>query len=473
MKRIACTLAAISLFFSCNMISFDEYEVVCSQSPAEEYFAGEHIGFSFNCDVVRHYAEQAVTIKSGTHQCEAEYMWDGRSLYVKPSGGWIRGKPYQVSIDGLMHTENSATFHAYTICTFIYGSEGERFCALALPEKCVGADVRQKLVFSFNKKIEAARFEKAFSIFPATEYSIALSDDERTIIVSPSPKWKLNTTYAWTVQRLLSSDGHEMQDLLSNTFSTREDAESPSLVCLCPVSDTSSDAHWFTDIALDKNIFGKQPIGFVFSKPMDFDAVKDAVSISPSLSGYMVPYGDERTRFLFVPEEYYKVAAEYTLTVSTTAADENGTPLFEKIVKRFYAADAWLSVAGLSLDADVVPDLSAPCIEHTLHKNSDGNYELTARILFSHAIADGALTAAANAVTASLLFPLTSASPVKTGVFWNEEKTRLTVTWTRFTVSTDDVRSYYRLRIAGGPAGINDGRGSYMEKDLCITVLAK
>ena len=473
MKRIAGALISISLFFSCNVISFDEYEVVCSQSPAERYFDGAHIGFSFNCDVARYYAEQAVTIKSGTHQYEVEYAWNGRSLYVKPSGGWVPGKPYQVSIDGLMHTQNDATFYAYTICTFIYGSEGERFYALTLPEKYIDADVRQKLVFSFNKKLEAARFEKAFSIFPSADYSIALSDDKRTITVSPSPKWKLNTTYVWTVQPFLSSDGAEMQDVLSNTFSTREDAESPALVSLCPVTDTSPDALWFTDIALDKHISGKQPIGFVFSKPMDFDSVKDAVSISPSLSGYMVPYGDEHTRFLFVPEEYYKVAAEYTLAVSTTAADENGTPLFEKIVKRFYAADAWLSVAGLSLDADVVPDWSAPYIEHSLHKDADGNYELTARILFSHEIADGALTAAANAVTASLLFPLTSASPVKTGVFWNEEKTRLTVTWTRFTVSTDDVRSYYRLKIAGGPAGINDGRGSYMEKDLCITVLAK
>ena len=265
MKRIACTLAVISIFFSCNAISFDEYEVVCSQSPAEEYFTGEHIGFSFNCDVVRHYAEQAVTIKSGTHQYEAEYAWAGRSLYVKPSGGWVYGKPYQVSIDGLMHTENSAAFHAYTICTFIYGSEGERFYALALPEKRIGTDPQQKLVFAFNKKIEAARFEKAFSIFPSAEYSIALSDDERTITVSPSPKWKLNTTYAWTVQRLSSSDGWEMQDVLSNTFSTREDAENPALVSLCPVSDTSPDAHWFTDIPLDKNIFGKQPIGFDFA----------------------------------------------------------------------------------------------------------------------------------------------------------------------------------------------------------------
>ncbi|MGI0529106.1 Ig-like domain-containing protein [Treponema socranskii] len=473
MKRIAGALISISLFFSCNVISFDEYEVTCSQSPAEKYFAGEHIGFSFNCDVVRHYAEQAVTIKSGTHQYEAEYAWNGRSLYVKPSGGWVYGKPYQVSIDGLMHTENDATFHAYTICTFIYGNEVERFYALALPEKRIGADVRQKLVFSFNKKIEAARFEKAFSILPSAEYSIALSEDKRTITVSPSPKWKLNTTYAWTVQPFLSSDDREIQDLLSNTFSTTEDAESPMLVSLCPVTDTSPDAHWLTDIALDKHISGKQPIGFVFSKPMDFDSVKDAVSISPSLPGYMVPSGDEGTHFLFVPEEYYKLATEYTLGIAVSATDENDTPLFEKIVTRFYAADAWLSVAGLSLDADDVSDLSAPCIEHRLHKNADGNYELTARILFSHAIADGALTVASNAVTASLLFPLTSASPVKTGVFWNEEKTRLTITWTRFTVSTDDVSSYYRLKIAGGPAGINDGEGSYMEKDLCITVLAK
>ena len=473
MKRTAAALVSMVLFFSCNVISFDEYEVDCSQSPAEKYFNGEHIGFSFNCDVVRHYAEQAVTIQSGTHRYEAEYAWSGRSLYVKPSGGWIRGKPYQVSIDGLMRTENNASFHVYTICTFIYGSEAECFYARALPETQVDADLQKKLVFTFNKKIEAARFEKAFSIFPSAEYSIELSDDERTLTVSPAPKWKPNTTYAWTVKQLLSSDGWEIQETLSNTFSTNEDAENPALVSLCPVPDTSSDAEWLTDIALDKHISGKQPIGFVFSKPMDFDSLKDAVSISPSLLGYMIPSGDSRTRFLFVPEEYYKIAAEYTLGIAASAAGENGIPLFEKIVSRFYAADTWLSVVGLSLDADEVSDLSASCIEHALHKNADGNYELTARIVFSHAIADDALTAAANAVTASLLFPLTSASPVKTGVFWNEEKTRLTVTWTRFTVSTDDVRSYYRLKIAGGPAGISDGHGSYMEKDLCITILAK
>ena len=125
------------------------------------------------------------------------------------------------------------------------------------------------------------------------------------------------------------------------------------------------------------------------------------------------------------------------------------------------------------LDADAVSDFSGGCIEHVFYKNADGDGELTAHILFSHALADDFLTAAANTVTASLLFPFTSSSPVKTAVFWNEDRTRLTVTWTRFTVSTSDVLSYYRLKIAGGPSGITDGRGGYMEKDICINLLAK
>lgn len=461
------------LLFSCALISFDEYGVSCSRNPAARYFEGERIDFSFNCDVVHYYAEQAVTIKSGNHRYDAEYVWDGRSLSVKPEAGWIRGKPYLVSIDGLMHTENDASFQAYAVCAFIYGNEADRFFALSLPERRYDTDLQTKLVFSFNKKIEESQFEKAFSLSPAAEYTTALSDDGKTVVVSPSPNWKMNTTYAWTVKRLFSSDGFEMQETLSNTFSTKEDPENPALAALCPVTDMSPDAPWLTDIPLDKNISEKQAIGFVFSKPMDFDSVKDAVSIFPPISGYMIRCGDSSERFLFVPEEHYKSGVEYTLSISVSAQDKNGMPLFEKYIHCFYAADVYLSVVGLLLDADAVSDFSGGCIEHVFYKNADGDGELTAHILFSHALADDFLTAAANAVTASLLFPFTSSSPVKTAVFWNEDKTRLTVTWTRFTVSTSDVLSYYRLKIAGGPSGITDGRGGYMEKDICINLLAK
>ena len=473
MKRRVFGAVLPLLLFSCALISFDEYGVSCSRNPAARYFEGERIDFSFNCDVVHYYAEQAVTIKSGNHRYDAEYVWDGRSLSVKPEAGWIRGKPYLVSIDGLMHTENDASFQAYAVCAFIYGNEADRFFALSLPERRYDTDLQTKLVFSFNKKIEESQFEKAFSLSPAAEYSTALSDDGKTVVVSPSPNWKMNTTYAWTVKRLFSSDGFEMQETLSNTFSTKEDPENPALAALCPVTDMSPDAPWLTDIPLDKNISEKQAIGFVFSKPMDFDSVKDAVSISPPISGYMIRCGDSSERFLFVPEEHYKSGVEYTLSISASAQDKNGMPLFEKYIHCFYAADVHFSVIGLLLDADAVSDFSGGCIKHVFYKNADGDGELTAHILFSHALADDFLTAAANAVTASLLFPFTSSSPVKTAVFWNEDRTRLTVTWTRFTVSTSDVLSYYRLKIAGGPSGITDGRGGYMEKDICINLLAK
>ena len=473
MKRIVFAAILPLFLFSCALISFDEYSVSCSRNPAAHYFEGEHIDFSFNCDVIRYYAEQTVTIKSGTHRYDAECIWNGRSLSVKPAAGWIRGKPYLVSIDGLMHMENNASFQAYAVCAFIYGNEADRFCALSLPERQYNIDLQTKLVFSFNKKIEESQFEKAFSVSPAAEYTTSLSNDGKTITVSPSPNWKMNTTYAWTVKQLFSSDGFEMQETLSDTFSTKEDSDPPALVALCPVTDMSPDAPWLTDLPIHKNLSEKQAIGFVFSKPMDFDSVKDAFSISPRIAGYMIQCDDSSERFLFVPEEYYKTGVEYTLSLVASAQDKNGMPLFEKFVHCFYAADVHLAVVGILLDTEVVSDFSSGCIEHVFHKNADGDGELTAHILFSHALTDDVLTAAANAVTASLLFPFTSSSPVKTAVFWNEDKTRLTLTWTRFTVSTSDVLSYYRLKIAGGSSGITDGCGGYMEKDLCISILAK
>jgi len=179
MKRRVFGAMLPLLLFSCALISFDEYGVSCSRNPAARYFEGERIDFSFNCDVVHYYAEQAVTIKSGTHRYDAEYVWDGRSLSVKPEAGWIRGKPYLVSIDGLMHTENDASFQAYAVCAFIYGNETDRFFALSLPERRYDTDLQTKLVFSFNKKIEESQFEKAFSLSPAAAYSTALADSSR------------------------------------------------------------------------------------------------------------------------------------------------------------------------------------------------------------------------------------------------------------------------------------------------------
>ena len=97
-----------------------------------------------------------------------------------------------------------------------------------------------------------------------------------------------------------------------------------------------------------------------------------------------------------------------------------------------------------------------------------GVKEMTVYIVFSKSIEYDRVLDVENLITLSLLFPLTSTSPVKTAVVWNKERDMISLTWKNMTASTDEIGSFYVLKIIGGKNGINTGTGNYLKENICV-----
>ena len=206
-------------------------------------------------------------------------------------------------------------------------------------------------------------------------------------------------------------------------------------------------------------------IGISFSKEMDYDSVLSAFTISPSVNGLLDKISDDKTKFIFYPETTYSLGTVYTVTVDSNASDLNGMNLYKRSVYVFSNSDDYLNVDSIILDrTNTINDYNE------LQELTITNNQLQIVINFSRAIDESVLSSAMNMISLKLLFPSTSTNPVCIYSGWNLERNGISLIYDNITKKTSGVTTTYQLKISGGPSGINDGNGIYMEKNICINI---
>ena len=231
------------------------------------------------------------------------------------------------------------------------------------------------------------------------------------------------------------------------------------------------------------------PVGFIFSKPMDFESVKAGVSFSPAISGTFFKADSDETKFIFVPQDNYEIGAEYILTVSKNIKDKNGLNFFEEVKKTFFSGQEYLQIESIKFGQTLLNGTEADSSEleenstketlkdgtaiKILKSEEDNENELTEvclGLLFSQSIEEEMLAAVEKSISLNAVFPLSLASPVKTEISWANERKMLFITWSRICASTEEENFFYKLKIAGGKTGLRTGRGNYLEEDLCAVI---
>jgi hypothetical protein len=265
---------------------------------------------------------------------------------------------------------------------------------------------------------------------------------------------------------MVSADGWLMRKEFSGTFPGPRDTGFPRLLETCPVSFDNPPALWHRGLSLDGNLLEWQGIGFVFSKPMDEASVKGGISFFPSLKGYFQREGEER--FIFVPEEPYRLEQEYRILVADTVKDQLGLSLFEPAQVFFTGAGRYLAVDSLTLDDANIPLLPGGIIqEHYLEPvTPPAPFRLRTNINFSAAIPLEKRKAALDAVSLSVLFPPSAHNPALLGARWSNDGSRLSLAWEDLSQSSAAISNYYRLGISGGTKGPQNAAGEYLKEDL-------
>lgn len=468
MKLLKCFCLIIPfLFLSCNIVDFGTDEISCEPSGNSAFFNKEYVSVAFSCDVDHFLAEQSLKVQSNRQSVELEFVWNKNTLYAKPETGWVNGRAYNFSVNGTMIKSNGSQFSVNYKNSFVYGSD-DCFCLVEKPLQNVVVLEKDWLTFKFNREISYTNFSDAIKISPSVKLVYKISEDNKSVYVKPESDWQINTLYTWQLENLISNDNWELSGVNEGAFSTKKDIEKPELLTICPVSDSSDSAIWFENTCLDKNISGKECIGFIFSRKMDFSSIKSGISITPGINGYFSSCSDDETKYIFVPQENYEIATKYLITLSSSVKDSTGNSLFEDIKQEFYSGDSFLKLSSISIGGAEYSDIPKEVTADT--KNVDDTETLTVALTFSKPIEINSRYSVVNRVSLNLNFPMTSNSPVLLSTKWDSSNSVLTLTWGNITKSTTENSTYYDLRLTGGKSGISTGNGIYMEESLCVHI---
>lgn len=473
MKKLFLLLPFLFAFISCDLVTDKEYFVSVNPNHSFSWFNGSAVCYNFNCDIIQYYVENSVQLKKNGLICEIEFEWLSSSFVkIRPKEDWFNGALYQCELKGILYEKSGVEFSVNDTCTFYYGNASESFYLTQAPFDEKEFDLTKSIVFKFNHKIYKTKFLESLSISTSTSYKVETNDDNTEFTIIPDESWHANEIINWSFNDLISADNYILSGKNYGRIQCISDIEKPKVLTVCAVSSKDADAFWDTENSLNNNISGKMPIGLIFSKSMNLKSLKSGFSIVPNIPGNVSCVSDDCTKFLFIPEENYAIDTEYLLNISSDVEDSSGIKLSENYKEIFTSSETYLSISSLQFESE--PELSFPgdtipdCMTVNMAEDLTGVKEMTVYIIFSKPIESDRVLDVENLITLSLVFPLTSTSPVKTAVVWNKERDMISLTWKNMTASTAEVGSFYVLKIIGGKNGINTGTGNYLKENMCV-----
>jgi hypothetical protein len=464
LRKIPAALLALlclsgGIFYGCPLVSFEYLDISCSISGGADYFDGDLIRIGFSQAPDKDDVERQFKFYEKGAAAETVLSWEGSSLLVRPKNPWLKGQSYSLSLEGSLRMEDGRTYTARFYRAFIYGGAD----SFELTGSTFAANV---LSLVFSKPPLITSFNEKFSLSPTANYRVNFFPETCTVSIAPRESWGPNVSYAWEVKNMESADGWLMRKESSGIFTGPVDTDLPRLLEICPVSFDNPPAIWHSGISPDAYLREWQGIGFHFSKPMDEASVKAGISFFPTIKGYFEK--DREDRFIFIPEEAYRLEQEYRILVADTVKDLLGLSLFEPVQLFFTGAGRYLLVDSVTLDDSSVPLVPGGLIQdHNLNPVvAPALFRLMININFSAAIPPEKRKTALDSISLSVLFPPSAHNPALLGAYWFNGGSRLSLTWEDFSQSSVNVSNYYQLGISGGAKGPFSAAGEYLEEDL-------
>ncbi|MBQ0003811.1 MAG: Ig-like domain-containing protein [Treponema sp.] len=454
------SLIFLTITFSCSFINFEKVSFTFSVAENSQIFEGEFFIINSSYDLQKSSFENIISLQENKTTVVLDYEWiDNSTLLIKPHSGWKKGLYYHFELNGNVDTVTKGSFSLTEHRHFLYGKIDENFILTDYTK--TELNEKDSLLFTFSKPVDQKSFITNFSISPSIETNITFDNENTVALVSAKEKWAINRQYTWTISQSLSSqDGYYLKDKYSDLINTISDTENPKILTVCPVS--LDGTIFFTEKNLSE-LKDNQPIGFIFSKEMNFSSIENNITFSPAIKGDFYKVKDDNTRFIFKPYSNYEIKKEYTLKIQNKCKDLVDNELFEDKQIKFTAVNDFLKVLSIKING-ILLSTENP-VEVTVPYG-----EMTVEIAFSREIKDKIL--AENSISAGLTFPSTCNAPTKEAINWSNTLSQVTLKYSNLSSSTTD-DYYYKVNVTGTSSGIKDSTGNYMENDVCVYFITR
>jgi len=465
-KIIIRFFISVYTFLYLSSCSFSSFFVLSNISSDDVYFCEQDVLLTFSSSPTLESLENNLLLKCENSFVEYEIKEiDSCSFKITPKVPWKFGKAYTLQLKGSLELLDGRLYVVDFYKYFIYGKKDSNLILLESNfDKNFG-----EINFLFNKSINPTTFVEGFSLSPYHDVLINFSSDSKKVVISSKEGWDVNTFYRWTLKNVSSLDSYYLENIYTDIFQWKEDFVLPVLEAICPVEIYDTDKYlWLDKFNLDKNLKDQQCIGFVFSKAMDFTSLENSISFSPTISGQFYQEDKIGHKFIFVPNEKWKINEQYEIKIEKSASDLNGLCLFEDVVERFFTFNTFLDISKIVFDESNVVSIFPSKGIDVLSSSSNNKMEIVVDIYFSTFIPMNERVQTVNSISMNPFFPLSLSNVSLISTNWNDSGSILTMKWQGFVSSFDDEENFYKLNISGGINGPKNEHGEYMKEDVCV-----
>ena len=449
----SCITAAA---LSCSLVSFEELETCVSLFEEQTYCANQIVKIDFSICMDKASIENLISLKEDGSRVDARIDWLGSSCLVQARGGFMKGRKYILNVQGPAYAQDGRAYSVNIYREFIFGNAVDRFALNAVEEKKDARGDIECLLFTFNKAIDPATFEREFNVTPYIDLNKEYSNDFLTARVFPKDKWKANVFYAWKLANIVSADGVKIFKACEGSFLGAKKDKEPQLLKACPVIGKT----FLEDESLD-NLLERQSIGLVFDCEMSMESVKNGVYFTPTAQGHWD--SDDMKRFVFTPYKNYLVETKYRLTISESVEDKWGIKVKDEKNICFLQKTNFIEIERLALNTKEITENQENKIK------ADEDAPAYFRIVFTKALDERSLLEVKNAVKFEGIFPQNIQSPRLNAITIINANT-IELTYDNIKAADLGKECVYKLTIRGGENFIYNSMGEYLKEDKCYCI---
>jgi len=479
-KKLLSTLFVVLMvnLASCSFITFEQLKVDTNLGEYGSILAEGPIEITFSDRPVHKYLEDSFKLTDAGVVTEVTYKWVGSKVFIEPVTGWNKGNLYNAVFDGKIELENGRQYTTGFDKWFYYGSDNNYLEVVSYTEN-------NAIEITFNKPVNTVSFMNGFSVTPAIETTFLFSADLKNVTVKPTKPWSNNQRYTWSLTNIRAQDGYPLKPFEDKSFYTPEYSSFPEVTKICKAYENDDGTYLVLDsITLDSHISGKEPFAIIFSQPMDFFSVKNAIGFYPALEGELEPDSLVSDTFIYKPTNPYKNGENYCLTIAASAENEHGIHMREKFQEFFSIPEDYLEITQVIMSFNDVNDIdqtielnkydSTKRNEDELftHVSLGGEGEITFTIHFSTEISRENLNSAVEMISFGVTYPAKANTPTLVSAKWLPSYNTVALTYNNLSISNNTNPYYYCLSVNGGEQGLTNGFLQFMKQTeewyLCI-----
>lgn len=458
-----------SLFFSCNIINFEEVNLSSNLDSNNLYFNSDFIEINFSIKPNYDSIEKLLILKKDDSRIDLTYSWNEKKLLILPKDNWTKNSYYDLSLTGTILTDDNRNYEVKFKRSFYYGNPNDIFSIDTIILPTTNDKENKDIILNFNREINIFEFEKKFTIKPFTQITKEYFNNNMSVKISAQDNWQTNTLFEWELEQFNSVDKVILNKEYNGKFIGIQDLEIPKLIDIkaAKINDIITTQYELSDI---NDIKINNALAFIFNKEIDLSTFENSFSLEPKTQGH---YFKDNNIIFFVPSENFRINTEYLVCIKETTKDLNSLSIYDDIFFTFTPTNDYLKIKNIKINKSENLKLftSLNTIDKAEQINISSIGKLFVQVNFGKNIKQSCFQTIEKVISLESFFPTTLSYPKLEKVQWDSDS-EVILQFSNLQ-SSEQEECFYKLKVNAIGEEFCSIDDEYLKESQCIVFLTR